>query len=373
MAETQAIYKEEELLSMGFYVPAFEIYVGQKKLKGELRRDIMTVSYTDSIEAIDSFSLTVSNWDAENRAFKYLNFESNPFNVGEEIEVWMGYHGQILKKMLNGEITTMEPNFPQSGNPTLNVRGLNVLHRLRKKQETRFYKNKTDGEIAKKIAKRLGLEEGNIKDPGERHNFLAQKNRYDIVFLLERARRIGYEVTVEDKKLNFQPSTDITRKQYVLEWGKSLIDFRPTLTTAKQVAEVKVKGWSPQQKKTITATAKRKDLDTKGLGSKKKNKLVEKAFDQCIEIIVDQPISNKKEAKRLAKEKLEQIAKELIKGQGSTVGLPDLRAGSVVEIKFPKDDFFTGTYYVIGTTHTIGDSGYTTKFNVRREEKEEKQ
>ncbi len=375
MSNSQAVNKSDELLSMDFYVPAFEIYVGGKKnekgkkLKGEHKRDIINISYTDSLEAIDSFSFSVSSWDAEKRVLKYLNFDDNPFNVGKEVEVFMGYGGE-LESMLYGEITSLEPNFPQSGSPTLNVRGLNILHRLRKKQETRFYKGKTDGYIAKKIAKRLGLKIGEIVD-GDKHPFLAQENRYDIVFLLERARRTGYEVLVEDGKLSFKSSTDTTRRKYDLKWGKSLIHFRPTLTTVGQVAKVVVKGWDPKRKKTITGEAERKDLKTKGLGAKKIKEVVEKAFNQKVEIVVDRPIHSQKEADKIAKEKLEQIAKELVKGEGSTIGLPRLRAGSLLHID-GLGDTFEGNYYVTGTTHSIGDSGYTTSFKVRREETQEK-
>lgn len=371
-----AVHTEQELFDADYYVPAFEIYVGGKtigkgeKLKWEVMRDVVNVTYTDNLESIDSFSFTVNNWDAEKRAFKYLNFDDNPFNVGKEIEVRMGYAGN-LKSILQGEITSLAPDFPQSGNPTLTVGGLNILYKLRKKQETHFYKNKSDGQIARQIAGRLGLQVGEI-ETGDTHTFIAQKNRFDIVFLLERARRIGYEVTVtDDGKLHFKPSTNTTRKTYVLEWGKTLINFRPTLTTAKQVKEVVVKGWSPQKKKTITGKAERKDLKTKGLGSKKINEVVEKAFNERVEVIVDRPISDEQEAKKLAQEKLEQIAKDMVKAEGSTIGLPELRAGSLIEIK-GLGDTFNGNYYVTGSTHSIGDSGYITKFNVRREETKEK-
>ena len=372
MSNGQAEHIEQDLLAMEYYVPAFEIYLGKNKLQGELKRDVMNISYSDNLESIDSFSFTVSNWDAERLAFRYLDFEDNPFNVGKEVEVWMGY-ADNLQRMIYGEITSLEPNFPQSGSPTLNVRGLNVLHRLRNKQETHFYKNKTDGYIARKIAQRLGLEIGRI-EKGNKHAFIAQKNRYDIVFLLERARRLGYEVTVEDKMLNFETSTNTTRTKYVLEWGKSLINFKPSLTTAGQVSEVIVKGWSPQKKKTITGKAKRRDLKTKGLGARNITEIIEKAFNQRIEVIVDRPIRDEKEAKELAKQKLEQIAKDLIIAEGTTLGLPDYRTGSLVEIHLTRDlnDAFSGNYYVTETTHSIGNSGYTTKFKARREEAKEK-
>ena len=73
------------------------------------------------------------------------------------------------------------------------------------------------------------------------------------------------------------------------------------------------------------------------------------------------------EAKRLATRTLEDNAKDLIKATGSTIGLPDLRAGSVVNIT-GAGGRFSGRYFVTATTHAIGDSGYTTQFACRREE-----
>jgi phage protein D len=49
------------------------------------------------------------------------------------------------------------------------------------------------------------------------------------------------------------------------------------------------------------------------------------------------------------------------------VGLPDLRAGSVVYID-GLGERFSGRYFVTSTTHAISDSGYTTQFECRREE-----
>ena len=56
-----------------------------------------------------------------------------------------------------------------------------------------------------------------------------------------------------------------------------------------------------------------------------------------------------------------------MKGSGSTVGLPDLRSGSVVEVD-GLGKRFTGRYFVTGTTHGITNGGYTTQFECRREE-----
>jgi phage protein D len=56
----------------------------------------------------------------------------------------------------------------------------------------------------------------------------------------------------------------------------------------------------------------------------------------------------------------------MVEASGSTVGLPELRAGRKVEIAGfgPR---FTGEYFITETTHTIGSNGYTTTFKARRE------
>ena len=58
--------------------------------------------------------------------------------------------------------------------------------------------------------------------------------------------------------------------------------------------------------------------------------------------------------------------KEMVKVSASCVGLPMLCAGCKVEIE-GLGARFSGTYYVMSTTHTLGDSGYITRFEARRE------
>jgi phage protein D len=58
----------------------------------------------------------------------------------------------------------------------------------------------------------------------------------------------------------------------------------------------------------------------------------------------------------------------MVKASVTSIGLPDLRAGQWVEIR-GLGVRFSGTYFITDTTHTLGESGYTTQFNARREEK----
>ena len=74
-------------------------------------RDILQVTYKDNIQEIDSFDITINNWDADKRAFKYS--DSDLFDPGKELELWMGYYGKDrLRLMVKGQITALRPAFP---------------------------------------------------------------------------------------------------------------------------------------------------------------------------------------------------------------------------------------------------------------------
>jgi phage protein D len=276
--------------------------------------------------------------------------------------------------MIRGQITALRPSFPASGASTLSISGLNVLHKLRTKQETHAYENMTDSQIAQQIASRLGI---TIKtDPAASENqykYIFQDNQYDIIFLMERARRIGYDLFVEEDGqggqtvLRFQRSVNVRQVTYQLTYGRSLIEFKPDLTTANQVAEVTVRSWNTLKKEPIEYTAKRSEIGIKGVGSKGNQEAIEQSFKQRREIVATKPVESKAEAQTLAIRTLEENAKDMVKGSGSTVGLTELRAGSVLQID-GLGKRFSGRYFVTATTHAIGDSGYTTQFECRREE-----
>jgi len=359
-----------------FYVPYFQVKIAGRPQGQDVVRDILQVSYKDNITEIDTFDITINNWDADSRDFKYS--DSDLFNPGKELELWMGYYGKDrLRLMVRGQITALRPSFPSGGGSTLAISGLNVLHKLRTKQESHSYEKKTDSEIANEVASRLGIEIKTDSAPDEkRFDYLLQDNQYDIIFLMERARRIGYDLFVEEQGQNgqagqpllrFGRSLQVRQVTYQLTYGRSLIEFKPDLTTANQVSEVTVRGWDAVNKKKIEQTAKRSEISVKGVGAAGGQAAIEQSFNQRREIVATKPIESDAEAKTLALRTLEENAKDMVKGSGSTVGLPDLRAGCVVQID-GLGARFSGRYFITSSTHAIGDGGYTTQFECRREE-----
>ncbi|BAH40478.1 MAG TPA: hypothetical protein DGD08_04700 [Gemmatimonas aurantiaca] len=397
---------EESKLQGGFRVPRFEVKIEGVGLPRDVLRDVSQLTYHDSTGELDGFEMTVNNWEASTREFKYVGAETDEelqrndarglrFKLFEpcrrEVTVRMGYVDE-MRTMLTGTVTTMEPNFPSGGAPTLTVRGLNVLHQLRRKPYDFAWEKVTDSEIAKKLAT-LKDEETQLKrfplpvetDPAvegdePRLEYIAQKSQTDIDFLFGRARERGYVIfimeesktkggTVRPRRLYFGPphggqGVVLRDVIYRLEWGRSLLEFKPTLTTAGQVRSVTVRGWDRATKKPIEEKV---DLDDKEL---QRNTDLHRLLGSCDphdDVVVDLPVFTKDQARSAARARLLQVQRAMVKASATTVGLPDLRAGQLVAIG-NIGSRFSGVYFVTDTTHTIGESGYTTQFNCYRED-----
>jgi phage protein D len=408
MAAPIVTLDQESLQQGGFYVPQFELRIEGVGLPRDVLRDITQVTYKDNVKEIDSIELTVNNWDPTTRDFKYVGSETaeslkqdtaqsrlqHLFEpCGKSADLRLGYAGS-LRVMLTGNFTTMEPNFPSSGPPTLTVRGLNVLHRLRTKQFTYAWPGLKPSEIAESIAtlrdasngnaKRFPLPietDANAKGQEQLIDYVAQSNQYDIDFLLNLARQQGYVLIIQEadptakgiksqRRLFFGPSqggrgAGLRPVTFRLEWGKSLLEFKPTLTVANQIKSVTVNGWNRKTKQPIKETISIDDPKLKL--NKDLHELITQKCDAREEVVVDEPVFTPGQAKQRARAILSDRQKVMVKASGTSVGLPDLRAGQRVVIA-GLGARFSGTYFVTDTTHTLGDGGYTTQFNARRED-----
>jgi phage protein D len=385
-----------------FYVPRFEVHAAGAALPESVIRDVTQVTYHDNIKEIDSFEITVGNWDPHKRKFKYVGSETDKsltaatpeaqrYKLFEpcarDFTLYMGY-GDKLQRMTTADVTTMQPTFPSAGPSTLTVRALNVLHRLRDKQHSNVWKNTKESDIAKsiktltdtatqrKVKVRVSDSAPSTEQPID---YVAQENQYDIDFLFMRARLAGYVVFVGEEisksgtqeYLYFGPSDDkhaaprdIT---YELECGLSLNDFNPTLSVANQVKSVEVRSRDRQSSNVISAKVTIDDPTIKA-NSDLLSLLSQPNFPVRQEVVVNEPQPNKERARRRALAILSDRLKQMVTATGACIGLPDLRAGQHVRIK-GVGARFSGLYFVTETTHTINDQGYTTKFTARREKK----
>jgi phage protein D len=392
----------ENLVRLGldnrsFYVPAFRIFVRETPLSAAVARDVSDVTYEDGTDRVDSFTLALGNWDASARRPKYIGLpkerlgEANAklFEPGNEIQLWMGYQDE-LKLMMTGFITTLDVEYPEQGVARVMVHGLNVIDRLRKQQFTWTWPDDgaasiRDSDIALKLSGDADAEKGRpglglkvkidpaaqAREPSLSHVTL--NNQYPIVFLLERARRNGYQVTIREESagagkkplqtLYFGPTVNLADTTYVLEWGRSLQSFRPVYGSAKQLYAVTVCGWDRRTKQKIK---ERTTLDMLAPDECPNHDLIGPVKQAGREdIVTDQPINTIEEARKRGQSILREQQHGMVKATGATVGLPDLRAGRVVVIRQAGIPF-DGRYFVTSTHHTIGEQGYRTTFEALR-------
>jgi len=379
-----------------FFAPAFELHIDGAGLPRDVLRDVIELSYQDDVAEIDNFQITVNNWDDVAKRCKYIGSETanqlaannqssllfklfEPCN--KTVTLSLGYANNMIP-IVTAYFTTMEPNFPGSGPPVLTVRALNILHRLRTKKYSNPWSSKTPSAIARDFntfrdaqgAPRLKppwkvVTNANAESLETPIDFIAQTNQYDVDFLLNLARAWGYVLEVDEvnSQLLFGPSQQgvPNTTNYQLEWGKSLIEFKPSLSTANQWKSVTVRGWDRQTQKPINVTVDFTDPQLQKLNSNLQNIIVQ--CDPREEQVVDQAFFTQAEAKNLARAMLLNRQVEMVKATGRTIGLPQLRAGTLIDIE-GVGSRLSGTYYVTKTTHTVGDGGYTTQFECRRQD-----
>ena len=361
---------------VSYYAPRARVEVQGKELGPEVAADLISTSVTLEVDQLASFSLTVNNWNATTLSFSYSN--TGLFDVGHTVHLQLGYADRMVSVM-RGAITSISPAFPESGPPTITINGQDSLVLLRQRDakgsDQRKFTNMSDGEIAEVIARRNGLVP-KVDKRSENHPVVFQRDLDDLKFLLERAKCVDYDCYIVNDpasgkdELHFENPSDGRDAQrtrvYDLRWGRDLIQFDPTITIARQVAAVTVRGWDPQTKSVIEGHADLNDVPGKTDKGTTGPALAKDRLRDKTDVVVDRPVQSKQEADNVARSILRSRANEFFTGTGRCIGQPEMRPGDNIRLS-GLGQRYDGTYYVTKTVHTFNASGYLTEFSVRRD------
>jgi phage protein D len=386
-----------------FYVPVFRVEAGQDEGSLAPVGDVTRVTYRDAVNQIDSFDLTVANadWNPVGTTHTRPRPAAGRLLPGAVVRLWLGYQTALgLFPMLTGRITSVTAAFG-AGGATLTVRALSSLEALRSRPHSFIWRpdqrqgTVRDTEIVRRIAPRYEVEAvipAGLRDPGE--PTVTQANETDIAFVVRRARRRGWVVVFREilppgqpgatpRKLlyvgpsNLMRRTELRRlgdrpQRFVLGWGTSLVDFRPTVNVSTNLwSQVTVPYWNRRRREKLLVTFDLRDLWNSEAGVNEDlapllTPLIAKgALGQAT--LTDPPVHTEAQAKELARNALRENFLHMVTAEGTTVGQPELRAGSRVELR-GVGAVFEGTWFLTATTHTIDDGGYRTQFSARREQ-----
>jgi phage protein D/phage baseplate assembly protein gpV len=273
--------------------------------------------------------------------------------------------------LFTGEVTSLEAEFDPGGTLTV-VRGYDPSHRLCRGRVTESYRDVTYSDIAGRVARRVGLEVGQIDPHPTVHRHVSQGNVTDWQFLTGLAEEIGYEVGCFDGTFAFRrprpassgPGTGSLASEdepLQLVLGTNLLRFRAVVTAAEQVKEVTVRGWDVSQKREVVGSA---PPDTASAAVGVRPAELADRFGGPVYVGVDVPHGTQAEVDAAAKARAERIAGAFCELEGVARGNPKLRAGRAVSLGLVGEPF-DGRYTLSTTRHVFDPKdGYVVWFTV---------
>lgn len=270
--------------------------------------------------------------------------------------------GSGERMVFDGEIVELEPHF-EASTQRLIVRAFDRLHRLARGQRVRSFQNVSDGDLVRKLAQEAGLR-AQVGPTSQVYPYVFQNNETNLAFLQKRAAALGYLLYVTGSELHCEAPKG-AGNSVELEWGASLREFSPRLTTVQQSAGITVRGWDPSARQEIIGQAQRGQGSPQVGQTTSGGDVAQNAFTLDAQtLIADRPIRTQAQADRLAQAAADQQAGRFIEAEGLAAGDPALVAGASAHVT-AVGDTFSGTYFITSATHVYSPtSGYTTRFSV---------
>lgn len=352
---------------MADYSPHAAVNMDGTDLSEEQQAQLERVIVDLHLHLPDMFALTFDDGDEDNPILDDLGVA-----IGSTVEVSaVPSDGGAPEKLISGEVTALEGDYGHWGRRVI-VRGYDMTHRLHRGRVTETYQNVTTSDVVQQVVNRAGLQIGQIDSTSVTHDQVSQANLSDWDFLKALSRETGYEMVVdEDGKFYFrQPidaSTGPTAGTYSsqtdeqLIFGSDLREFRPRVTAAAQVGDVKVRGWDPDQKQIVVGSAQAATTTAAGLPDDPSS--LANDFGNMTFTIHNRPIADQSEADDAASSVAEQLGSAFAEAEGTTAGNPSLDAGTTVFVSNVADAF-AGQYTLSQVRHIFDEEGYRTHFTV---------
>jgi hypothetical protein len=358
-----------------------------------MRAAIASVSYQDGLEGADRVELTLVN--------DRLQWLDHPLlETDTRLELDLGYAPAELETVFVGEITGLEASFPSAGSPQVTVVAHDFLQRLTVGTKDRAFVLSLpcfgkfplpDEAITSLVALTNGLVPA-IDSVGSALSFLAllvayaldpveakreirvQQEQSDFDFLTMLAKENGWELFIDHTRepkgfvLRFEFLMGGFTPEVVLEWGRSLIDFTPRVSTVGQVGAVATRIWiSAIQSEFVVLLGwdfDRAAFDLQiypGLGDL--DAIL--GSDRARGVLRIEALGPASAPKTILSELLPRLNSRLT-GSGTTIGNPAIKAGRVIGVEGLGGEF-GGLYRVTSASHTIDGGGFRTAFEARKE------
>ena len=376
----------------GRFAPDYDLHINGDPIPAALRGHITGVTYQNGLEGADRVEVSLANPN-----LRWLDHPLLALDNGFKLS--LGYAGE-LEEMFVGEITGVNATFPSGGMPTLTVVAHDFLQRLTTGTKDRAFSLDLpcigqfplpDPAVAALVSGTnllipaldpvgaalsfLTLLVTYAVDPLEAKRAIReQRGQSDFDFLSNLAKENGWELYIDHTMnpkgyvLRFQFLVQDYAPDVVLQWGRSLNEYTPRLSTVGQVFGVSTRIWIPSIKMEFVIVLSwdfdRAAFDIMvypGLG--KLDDIM--GSDGANNVVKVDAIGPATAPRKLLSELLPRLNNRLT-GSGSAIGNTRIRAGRVIQLDGLGQQF-SGLHRITAATHRLDSSGYQTSFEVRKE------
>lgn len=244
---------KNEFLRRSYQGIYFKIWLDGQPLSPFEHTLVEEIRYENTSTGSDMVTISIVDPD--------LTIISNPKIVrSTPVKVEAGYWNNY-RTWIDGYISALDPQFPETGSPTLDIHVMDKGYRMNRLLRRKTYKNMSYAQIAKSIAKMYGMscDADTSGDGGKIHESVTQSYETDIAFLNKLANEIGYLVYIsaDGKKLYFKDREKFMKQSPVTKlWYKrppfDIIQFMPRIVNAdipEEIEEVDIDNKTKTQTK----------------------------------------------------------------------------------------------------------------------------
>ena len=401
------------------FAPTYELLIRGGRgaspvlLNDNLKQFIDSIEYEDNAEQFDKMTITfTSQMDANGGGSINSLIDSKLFTEGTNIELRLGY-GNSLITVGAAEIVSVEPDFPESGPPTLQIICYDIMNRMAKSRPKNgvSYKGFRDSQIASIIGSRNGFiiskndprSFANIQKTKGVFDRVQKKGLSDYEFLKKVADINGFDLFAKfDPKLGkyilfFRPSGFEKQKEVFLfaynegdlAYQNTLLSFSPKQNVFDQGTDFEIfvlknkevggsklqfidKFRNKEQKRLIEQNETRFTGGNIGANGGKKSpntngiEVAFKAQGQSFRFPKHKRFQNESEARKSIEEFIKRQKENFVMAEGTLIGVEALQSRQIHKFEGVSEQF-SGKYFLTKVIHIISkDEGYKTNFSARK-------
>jgi phage protein D len=304
------------------------------------------------------------------------------FDLDNKLTLSIGYSPDPPEEVFLGEITGVGATFPNGGMPTMTITAHDFLQRTTRGSLSRGFGPLPDAAIIAIMSLENGLLP--LIDPymvpldviNTIGNFLfgtstKQSSQSDFQLLSQIAAKYDLELSVDHYVLYLTRFIREYSPRLTLNYGSSLLDFSPRITTVGQAEGISMR-ISLREIRVDLMISVYWDFDRESIGISvipAQAAIIAPVLGKPVEESKHKAIRNAIDIANMIVAMVRELRQKLnnrLTGSGTAIGDPRIRAGAVIRLDGLGYDF-SGVWRVTKATHTLDTSGYRTQFEVQRE------